>query len=359
MKQLPLFVTNPVNIAYLTGFTGSDSRERDAYLLVTPNKTYIFTNSLYTQQVTDICRKNKTFEFVRISRAHRVTAALQEIVNPARYPRLYYEKTNLTHDEYIDLTTSLRGIMVLPAEGEIEQERQVKSDTEIKYMKQAAALTDDCYRRIPGFIKAGVTESEIAARINCFFLSHDAQPAFPPIVAFASHSCEPHYITGVNNTRLKSGDLIQLDFGARVNGYNSDMSRVILYTGRRKPKTDNHQQIKAAYNSVLKAYKLAISMLSRGVRSGTQLDRQAKASIQKDGFTPYSHSLGHSLGLDIHESPRLVAAQDHKLKPGMVFTIEPAIYIAGQFGIRIEDTYLMTGSGPRVLTKSSKTMLVI
>jgi Xaa-Pro aminopeptidase len=261
---------------------------------------------------------------------------------------LEFEEANLTVSEY---NTLKKNFTLVPSHNRIEALRMTKKDHEITSIKQAAKLTDECFSYIRNKIKPGVTETELVWEIESFIRKSGATLAFSPIVAFNSHSSQPHYQgmteSGSLSHTLTPPALVLLDFGARVNGYCGDMTRMV-FVG--PPKADWIR----AYHAVLEAQKRALDALDRGERSGAALDRIARTSIEKAGFTPYSHSLGHAVGLAIHEAPRLTIKNDEQLKLGMVFSIEPAIYLESRFGIRIEDLVLLKKDGPEILSKSPK-----
>lgn len=323
-------VTNPTNIRYLTGFVGVE--KRDAYLLLAKNKRYLFTNSLY------------------IEAAKKLSNC--QIIQSTNYPieikklgikKLEFEEADLSVAEYNKLKKVIRTLV--PTKNRIEKLRMIKREDEIKNIKAAAKRTDQCFDYILGKLKPGVTEKEIVWEIQRFL----EDIAFSPIVAFGKNSSQPHYRSG--SDPLKPQGLILLDFGARVNGYCADMTRVVFIG---KPK---NEWVKA-YNAVLAAQRAVINELPKNV-SGAKLDRLAKSIIKNSGFQPYSHSLGHNVGLDIHEGPRLTTKKDAVLKPGMVFTIEPGVYIEDQYGIRIEDLVLLKRDSIEILSKSPKEIITL
>lgn len=330
-----LLTTNPYNIQYLTGFTSVAPQAREAYVLLTPGKTYLFTNSLYTEQA-----KTLGFPVIEITRDNPLSKSLAQVFKGAT---LGFEEANITVSEYNALK---KNFTLIPTRNRVEMLRMIKRPDEIENIRKAVKLTDGCFRSILKDIKPGVTESFIAWEIESYIRSHGATLAFAPIVAFNEHSSQPHY-QSMDHKRLPNNSLVLVDFGARVNGYCSDMTRVV-FVGKLK------DEWKRAYEAVLEAQKRALDALFRGQRSGAKLDRLAKATIEKAGFVPYSHSLGHAVGLAIHEAPRLTVKKDEILKPGMIFSIEPAIYVEGQYGIRIEDLVLLKSNGIEILSQSPK-----
>ncbi len=225
----------------------------------------------------------------------------------------------------------------------------IKTQVEIAFIRRACALTDQCFDAILPSIKPNVSERHIAKRIRNFFKENGVRLSFPPIVAFGKSSCEPHHKTG--DTKLGTSDIILLDFGCRVNRYCSDMSRTV-FIGIPKPEWVR------AYQTVLKAQGSVLKKL-KSVRSGAALDQLARIVIEHSGFPPYPHSLGHNIGIAIHELPRLTIKKDAILKPGMVFSVEPGIYKPGRYGIRIEDLVLLKKSGIEILTKSPKALTIL
>ncbi len=403
-----LLITNPTNIRYLTGFVGAAPEEREAYYLIAQESIFLFTNALYLEQSKNLKSqvpnlKQIPIQVIKISSEEPFAKKLAELLTGSRpVSRLGFEEANLTVVEYEKLKKELPGITLVPTQNRIDVLRMIKRDDEIENIRAAAKITDACFDYILGKIKpasrrqgsasrggTGVTESEIAWEIESFIRGRGAQLAFSPIVAFGAHTSQPHYnpqskpsVQPLQNPSLKSAscgpksnqslalksqDIILLDFGARVNGYCSDMTRVVFIG---KPEA---QWIKA-YETVLQAQAAALQYLASRpgleAKSG-KTDRVAREVIENAGFPTYPHSLGHGLGLDIHESPRLRASPStnskksvasgpsEKLKAGMVVTVEPGIYLEGQYGIRIEDLILLNEDGIEVLSKSDKQVMIL
>ncbi|KKW10688.1 MAG: peptidase M24, Xaa-Pro aminopeptidase [Microgenomates group bacterium GW2011_GWC1_49_7] len=335
-----LFITNPTNIRYLTGFVGVE--DRDAYCLVTQNQFYFFTSSLYLESAKKLRAK-----VLEISRENPIAKEIARLCEELKIKKLGFEEANLTVAEY----NKLKGLHLVPTNNRIEQLRMIKRADEIAHIRLAANLTDQCFKFITRRIRPGVTESRLALEIEGFLRSRGADLAFSPIVAFNEHSFQPHYHERSYDP-LRRGSLILLDFGAKINGYCADMTRVV-FVG--KPK-DGWVR---AYNTVLQAQNKALGLLRDGVRSGATLDAAAKEVIAEANLPPYPHSLGHNVGLDVHEGPRLSVKKDEKLLPGMVFSVEPAVYIEGTYGIRIEDLVRLTDKGIEILSTSPKEMIIL
>jgi Xaa-Pro aminopeptidase len=353
-----LLVTNPTNIRYLTGFVGVE--DRDAYILLTQKQLFLFTNALYIEQA----KKIRGISVVQISRENPISGELVRLCSELKISKLGFEEVNLTVAELTKLKNILDGVTLVPTRDRIEKLRQIKRPDEIANIKKACVITDLCFDYIIKKLKPEVTENEIAGEIETFFRKNNATSAFSPIVAFGKHTSQPHYLTrpGLKEDQgraLRVTDIILLDFGASVNGYCADMTRVV-FIGKPKPEWIR------AYDTVMEAQKSAIVYLascsSPGLEfraSGAKLDRLARAKIKSAGFEPYPHGLGHGVGLDIHETPRLNYKKDALLKDGMVFSIEPGVYVPGCYGIRIEDLVRLTDTGIEILTKSTKRMIIL
>lgn len=348
-----LLVTNPTNIRFLTGFvgltaqTGVEPAEREAYCLSTKDKTYLFTSSLYLESA----RKLKNVDVRKISLENPISSALSQLVEELSIKKLGFEERDLTVAEFNKFKKAFVGVELVPTKNKIEEMRMIKKTGEIETIRRAASITDQCFKFIIKRIRPGVTESRLANEIEGFFKYKGDEIAFSPIVAFNEHSSQPHY-QSKGKDPLRRGSLILLDFGAKVNGYCSDMTRVV-FLGKPKP-----EWVKT-YDTVLRAQEKALDLLGSGERHGATLDAAAKEYIAEADSPPYEHSLGHNVGLAIHEGPRLSVKKNEMLKPGMVFSVEPGIYIEGQYGIRIEDLVLLTNTGIEILSRSPKEMMIL
>ena len=361
-----LLITTPTNIRYLTGFIGVESR--DAYLLLLPTKTFLFVSPLYKEEATKVQLNNSflqkhfpkihSLEVISLSPDNRITKQLQTICEKEGIKNLQFESDNLSVSEFTSFTSALPFLNLKPTQNIIEKLRMKKFPSEIASIKKAVKLTDECFTFIQKKIHKGVTESELAWEIETYFRQAGAQLAFAPIVAFGKNSSLPHYNPETSQRDpLGERRVILLDFGARVDGYCADMTRMI-FVGKPKP------EWLEAYNTVLSAQQTALDKLSHiliyeknDVISAAEIDQASRKILEDKGLPTYPHSLGHGVGLDIHEAPRLTIHQDVILSPDMVVTIEPATYLTGKYGIRIEDLVLITNTGIEVLSKSSKTLL--
>lgn len=350
-----LLITSPTNIRYLTGFVGALPDEREAFVLLTDTITYLFTNVLYLEEARGLRITDSELRVVEISRENPLSTELKKILDEGTITTLAVEEDNLTVAELKKLKKELKGITLKATLGKISDMRLIKQGDEIENIRKACALTDACFTYILPFLKAGVTEKDITWEMETFIRKNGGQLAFTPIVAFGVNTSKPHYSgTGDKGqeARLQENDIVLLDFGAKVNGYCADMTRVV-FIGQPK---DEWQK---AYEVTRASQQNALDLLSHGIRSGAALDDAAKKIISDAGLPPYPHSLGHGVGLDIHEAPRLSVKRDAELKTGMTVTVEPGIYIEGQFGIRIEDTVAITSNSVEVLTRARKDIIIL
>lgn len=358
-----LLVSDPINIRYLTGFVGLSPVERESYLLFTSNEAFLFTSSLYLEQarklrlsncfIVKLVKTHKPLQIIEFSREKPLTDGIKQVVGSSLWQnlKLGFEEIDLRVSEFRKFERELNGIILIPTQNRIEEIRKVKLLEEIVLIKHAAEITDACFNFILKKLKPEVTESQITWEIETFFHNRGAESAFSPIVAFGANSSQPHY-TSSANCHLQSSDTVLVDFGARVDGYCADMTRVVFLG---KPDAEQEK----AYQTLKTTQKYAIELLELGERSGARLDRAVREKLAYAGYQPYPHSLGHSLGLAIHEGPRLSVSRDEILKPGHVITIEPGIYLEGKFGIRIEDLVLIKENGIEVLSKSPKELTLL
>lgn len=233
--------------------------------------------------------------------------------------------------------------------------KSIKNPQEILLIEQACKLGDKTFDYILGKIKPGVTEKQIALGIMRFIRKNKAKLSFKPIVAFGKNSVAPHH--RANDTKLKKGDIVLLDLGAKLNDYCSDMTRTV-FMGKATSKQ------KKIYHTVLEAQQKAIEQLNnetmkqslKGIRA-SKIDSIARSYIISKGYPPMPHSLGHGVGKKVHEAPKLSPKSKKYLRENMVFSVEPGIYIAELGGIRIEDLVVLEKTGPRLLTNSPKHLI--
>lgn len=363
----PILISSPTNIRYLTGFAGLSPSEREAYVLVMDTYRYLFTNPLYREEAKSLSTKTGVtgceLRVVEISRDYPFSTALAVICQKEGIQKLEFEENDLTVTEFENLKNALKRVTLIHSKHRIEDMRRCKRKDEIDFIKKASDLTDECYTAILKLLVPGVFESEIALIIESFFRRQGASIAFFPIVAFGTNTSKPHYEPDGKGAQLNETDIVLLDFGARVGGYCSDMTRMVFIGAPKQEWKHAYETLYSAQMKVVKAMENSVKASMRQGKKkevyGSELDKIARKEIESAGYPTYPHSLGHALGLDIHESPRLHKDTDTQLLPGMVITIEPGIYIEGSFGMRIEDTIVLTESEIEILTHTSKEILVI
>lgn len=262
---------------------------------------------------------------------------LRRVLN--RCSRLGFDSSATSYHRWEEIQKLTKSRLV-PLKKPTETTRAVKNHEEVKFLKKSATLLWKGYQHVKKKLKTGITEQEIALNFELFCLEHGAEKmAFEPIVAFGKNSAFPHYRTG--NTRLKKGDIVLMDLGVVVSHYHSDMTRTFFY-GKPDPRLVLFEE------AVKGAHAAALALAKPGVQVG-ELDKAARSVIERAGLESYlSHSLGHGVGLEIHEFPRIkFQGEDHtaQLQEGMVITIEPGLYWPGVGGYRFEDTIIITRNG--------------
>ena len=329
-KDIDAFiVTNQSNITYITGFTGHDS-----WAVVTSGCVYLITDSRYIEQANAQCPDTKVIE-----RKDPLSVVVADILKKTKDVKKIAVENTISIAAFHAVKKAVKSNLK-PLAGIIEDFRVIKDSYEINSIKAAARIAADALNNTIGHIRPGITESFLAALLDLNISQLNSQPSFKTIVAFGANASHPHYHTG--KAKLKKNDTILIDFGAKYNGYCSDITRCFA-VGKT---TDFYR---AAYDVILKAQAAAIAAVKPGVEI-KQIDFIARDIIAKAGLTLYGHGTGHGVGLDIHEAPTVSGLSKQILQPGMVITIEPAVYIPGRLGIRIEDDVLVTEKGHRVLT---------
>ena len=331
-----ILVSQPENRRYLSGFTGSAG-----YLIISDDSAILATDFRYIEQAES---QAPEFTIFRISGGF--SEWLPDIVHSLRAKRLGFEANDLTFATYRQLSEAREGIQLLPTGGIIESLRAVKDEDEIGHIKRAVELSDAAFDYILQTIKAGMTEREVAWELERFMRENGSESLpFEIIVASGPNSALPH--AQPSERPISEGEPIVIDMGARVEGYSSDLSRTICLG----PRDRSFEKI---YDLVLGAQLTAIATIEAGM-SGEMADELARTVIEKGGYGKrFGHGLGHGVGLAPHEEPRLGPNSPDILADGMVFTIEPGIYISGWGGVRIEDVVLMENGRARVLSKAKK-----
>jgi Xaa-Pro aminopeptidase len=340
-----LLVSSIPNIIYLTDFRGFSSEEREGYLLITKRKNYIFTDARYSEVVSKIAG----FELTELSANRNFGQALKEIVLKEKIAKLAIDEDDLKISEVL----KIKKVVKICSDADIvERMRAVKDMVEIEEIKKACGLGDKTFKYILSEIKLGVSEKTLAKKIEVFILENNAEISFRPIVAFGENSSSPHHVA--SNKKLQKNEIVLLDFGVKTEGgYCSDMTRTIFFG-----KATNEQ--KNIYRTVLEAQTRAIQQLSNLTikqLKAYEVDKTAREHILSQGYPSIPHSLGHGIGLEVHEKPSLSPKSKDTLRIGMVFSIEPGIYLPGFGGIRIEDLVVMDKKGPQIITRANRELI--
>lgn len=332
-----LFISDPINVRYLTGFTGSRGM-----ILITKRNAYFFTDFRYIEYAKKIVPKE--FKIIQLDKKWKKD--WPRLLKKLRITSIGFEEDFLTVSRLSGLKKISKGVKFKKAGGIIEQIRQIKSEKELRLTKKSQEINEKILKNVKGILKKGISEKDI----EWFILSKTREygceePAFNPIVAFGNNSSIPHHQNG--DRKLKKGDVILIDMGVKYQGYCSDMTRTFF------TKPPSRLQIKV-YETVLAAQKAAIAEV-KNKASIFAVNKAARNIIDKAGYTEnFQHGLGHGTGLNIHELPNLGAEKDAKLQQNMITTIEPGIYIEKDFGVRIEDMVIISRSGNCNITKVKK-----
>jgi Xaa-Pro aminopeptidase len=333
-----LLVTNFTNVTYLTGFTGDDS-----YLLVSPETTVLLSDFRFEIQLAEEC---PGLGVVIRDRKTKMIDALADIVKQARLDRLGVEATTITLDLWDRLGEKLSGQTLVRTSNLVEGLRTIKDRFEIDHIRQAAWQARRAFEVVRSSLTPDQSERQVAARLESELRRFGAIGfSFPPIIGVGPRSALPH--GSPTDKKIGESDFTLFDWGANNAGYMSDLTRMVV-TGRISPK------LRRVYGVVLNAQTAAIEAIAPGVTCA-DVDRVARKIIAKAGYGKhFRHGLGHGIGLQVHEAPGLSSSQSTKLKPGMVVTVEPGIYLPGWGGVRIEDDVLVTRSGREVLSSVPK-----
>lgn len=339
-ENLPaILVTNPVNVAYLSGFTGTAG-----VLLITEKQAYLLTDFRYLEQAGQ-----QAAGFTVVDAAGDIWEKAAETLGDV--PALAVESDHLTVDTYGKLAQAFGKTQLKAIISPLRCLRQIKSAQEIRAIKAAAALADQAFVHILPLIKPGVRERDLALELEFFMRRQSAEGlAFPIIVASGYRSAMPHGTA--SDKVIVEGEAVVLDFGCIVDGYCSDMTRTVFVgkvTARQR----------TVYEAVLSAQKTALAYLQPGI-SGRQADSLARDVLKEYRLAEYfGHGLGHGVGREVHEEPRLSPLSDDMLQSGMVVTVEPGVYLQQEFGVRIEDLVVITDDGICNLTAGSKELLCL
>ena len=337
-----LIVLDLADIRYLTGFTGSAG----VLVLLADGTDAFFTDFRYQTQVAE--ELDPAID-VRIESESLLKVGC-DFLTRGGASRVGFEREQLTYRAWSEWSNRESPALV-PVGEWIEELRMIKSVSEIAAIRKACGIADETFERMLQEVRPGITERELAARLNLELAARGADGAsFETIVAFGERSALPHARPGARE--LRRGDIVLFDFGAVADGYVSDMTRTVACGA---PATE----MREVYALVLNAQAAAIGGI-RGGMTGPEADRLAREVIEAAGHgARFGHSLGHGIGLQVHEAPRLGKKSEDRLEAGMTVTIEPGVYLEGVGGVRIEDDALIIETGVELLTSAPKDQLLI
>jgi Xaa-Pro aminopeptidase len=345
-------IVDLLNVRYLTGFTGTN-----AVLLVhaadepgSEGRTLFCTDGRYlTQSASQVPDLERVIE-----RNSAVVIATRAGKQARHYRRTGYESHRVTVEDLDSLAKAAgTGVELVRTPGRVEELRQIKDDAEVEALRMACAAADRALAGLieHGGLRAGRTEREVARELEGRMLDHGADaPAFESVVAAGANSAIPHH--DPTDAVLRTGDLVKLDFGALVDGYHSDMTRTLVLGTPADWQRDLYDLVAAAQAAGRAALRVGTST--------RDVDKSARDVIERAGHgEEFLHSLGHGVGLEIHEAPTLAKTGDGKLAVGMAVTVEPGVYLSGRGGVRIEDTLVVRDDDPELLTLTTKQLVVV
>ena len=337
-----LIILKPENLTYLTGFRGTTGA-----LVVLPDKAVLVVDPRYGEKA------EREAANVDILVGRSVLNQIADFLGDVNASRIGFESSGLSYAEYEEYLREFgkgkNRPELIPERGIVETLRVVKDSGEIADLKRAAKLADECLDYLAGTIKPGISERDIATKALCYLRDHGSEgEGFETIIASGENSSMPHAST--TERKIRKGDLIIIDLGAVSNGYRSDITRTFV-----AGKPDSRQ--KEMHKAIIAALDKVLDVLRPGLSAG-EADEICRSCLEKTDTGQFLHSLGHGVGLEIHERPQLGAGSKEELVKGMVFTVEPGLYARGVGGVRIEDMILL-GDAPLVLTASPRDLIEI
>ncbi len=340
-----LLITDLKNIRYFTGFTGSS-----AVCLYTKRGGFFITDFRYKEQAEKEIggrRSEVRGQNWEIIIHKNKTLALRKVINKLHIKRIAFEPS-ISYELFENLKR--RGLSTFSLKKALLRLREIKSPDEVAKIKEATRRAEEAFLKVKELIRPGISEIDIAVELEYQLKKLGSRHLpFEVIVASGENSAMPH--AKATTRKIMPGDLVLIDWGGEAEGYFSDMTRTFLIKNSRD---NSFQEKKNIYHIVKNAQQEALKAISPGVLTNI-IDQKARHYIEKRGYgKAFGHSTGHGVGLDIHELPVISQTVKEKLKPGMVFTVEPGIYITGIGGVRIEDMVCITDNGVEILTHLPK-----
>ena len=345
------FVSNFHNILYLTGFKTLTTDEREAFVLVTKENVYLFTDERYINKNPKSQIPNLKLIIKLVKPNKGFLTHLEDIAKDEKITEICFEADDLIFDEYQRIKERLVNIVLIPTQQIVIREREIKDNWEIGKIKRACELTDQCLKDVLKTINKDQSEKEIALKIETWIKKNYLELAFDPIVAIDANAAIPHYNTKTGGGKVKNGSAILVDFGLKYKDYISDVTRMVFF-GKQ------NNDVLRAYNILRKAQEKTVDQMFRFTKL-SEVDEFCRKLITDTGLPTYPHSTGHGVGLQIHEYPKLSFHSSDNKTDGQVVTVEPGIYIPGRWGMRVEDTVVIKNGKAEALTKFSKELLII
>ncbi len=337
-------IHDPANMFYLTeGYGG------EGLVYISSRRRVILTDFRYTEAAE---RQAPGFTCVMYTNEKPADRCLRELCEADGITELRYESNYLTVEAYEELRTAVgEKVSFVPLKKAPQQLRQIKTPAEIVVMRKAAAITSEAFEAILPKIHPGMTEKELQIELDFTMFRLGAEGlAFDTIIASGENGSLPHAVPG--SRVLRSGDMITMDFGARVGNYCSDMTRTVALG-------EPSAEMRRVYNTVFHAQAMCEAALAAG-KNCWDIDRLARDYIDSQGYAGrFGHGLGHCVGIDIHEEPRLSPKCHDTLRAGMVITVEPGVYLPGIGGVRIENTCLVKEDGSEALTTARRELVIL
>ncbi len=343
-----VLISSVPDIIYLTDFSYFSNAEREGYLFITKNAQYILTDGRYSHAV----RENvKDFELIEISTKNRFNDIIKRLCDDHKIEKLGIDEQSLSVFEH----KKLNGINT--QHFTISSLRAIKDVAEIECIKKACEIGDRAFSKIVNHLKTGITEKEIEISLERIIKEDIAEFSFPAIVAFGENSAVPHHKTG--NRKLKMNEFVLIDFGVKYKNYCSDMTRTVFYGRASEEQKKVYQTVLEAQQEAIQIFNFQFSIFNKKNKllKASKLDNAARSYIIEHDYSTIPHSLGHGIGLEVHESPSLSPNSKDELRNGMVFSIEPGIYFPGKYGVRIEDLYAVQDDKLVSLTRSDKELM--
>lgn len=335
-----LLVTNMFNVRYLANFTGTTG-----LVVITKDEAYFVTDFRYTEQAAEEAKG-----FTIVKNEGPIFEEVAKIVQEDKIENLGFEQENITYAVYNQINDIIPCELV-PVTGLVEKLREVKTEDEINIIKEAINITEKAYDYILGFVKPGKTEIEVANKLDFYMRNEGATSvSFDTIVASGVRSAMPHGVA--SDKVIEEGDMVTIDFGCYYKGYVSDMTRTFAVG-------DPGEQMKEIYEIVYQANKKVNEVAKAGM-TGAELDAIARDYIAGKGYGPqFGHTLGHGIGLEVHEGPSLSFRNEDKLVVNNIVTNEPGIYVPGLGGVRIEDDLVIKEDGAEILMTTPKELIIL